>query len=278
VLSTAKERDSESGLDYFGARYYGSALGRFTSPDQPFADQHQEDPQSWNLYSYVRNNPLANVDPIGLDCITTSNQSAGGVSVTTERGGSADTCSGTYVEGTVDTSSYKYDGSNLSYSYSNDNASGAGTIGFGTPRVGGDSDNISPFGAAVVRSVGARTDASYQMMGVFAAGSLATGGGAALYDPLVGAISGWRAAQLAAALKAAQEAWKQIPLAERQPVMEWLSKIKPGAPPPGPLPPGASVQALQAYKDVAVQVIRSGKDIVGTQALRVQAIDNALPK
>lgn len=30
---TGKERDSESGLDYFGARYYGSALGRFTSPD-----------------------------------------------------------------------------------------------------------------------------------------------------------------------------------------------------------------------------------------------------
>lgn len=30
---TGKERDSESGLDYFGAKYYGSALGRFTSPD-----------------------------------------------------------------------------------------------------------------------------------------------------------------------------------------------------------------------------------------------------
>jgi len=30
---TGKERDQETGLDYFGARYYGSALGRFTSPD-----------------------------------------------------------------------------------------------------------------------------------------------------------------------------------------------------------------------------------------------------
>jgi RHS repeat-associated protein len=64
---TGKERDSESGLDYFGARYYGSALGRFSSPDDG-SDQHPEDPQSWNLYGYVRNNPLINTDPTGRAC------------------------------------------------------------------------------------------------------------------------------------------------------------------------------------------------------------------
>src|SRR5690349_19812915 len=47
-----------TGLDYFLARYYSGAQGRFTSPDKPFADQYFEDPQSWNLYTYVRNNPL----------------------------------------------------------------------------------------------------------------------------------------------------------------------------------------------------------------------------
>jgi RHS repeat-associated protein len=62
---TGKERDAESGLDYFGARYYGSALGRFTSPDEVVADQHPDDPQSWNLYGYVRNRPLSSVDPNG---------------------------------------------------------------------------------------------------------------------------------------------------------------------------------------------------------------------
>ncbi len=62
---TGKERDAESGLDYFGARYYGSALGRLTGPDQPFADQNTNDPQSWNLYSYVRNNPLNRIDADG---------------------------------------------------------------------------------------------------------------------------------------------------------------------------------------------------------------------
>jgi len=64
-ISTGKERDIESGLDYFGARYYGSNMGRWMSPDKPFADQHLADPQSWNMYSYTRNNPLSSVDPDG---------------------------------------------------------------------------------------------------------------------------------------------------------------------------------------------------------------------
>jgi RHS repeat-associated protein len=62
---TLKERDNETGLDYFGERYYASTMGRFTSPDEPFADQEEDDPQSWNLYSYVRNDPLKYIDPFG---------------------------------------------------------------------------------------------------------------------------------------------------------------------------------------------------------------------
>jgi RHS repeat-associated protein len=61
---TGKERDTESGNDYFGARYYASSMGRFMSPDKA-VDQHPANPQSWNLYSYVRNNPLSLVDPSG---------------------------------------------------------------------------------------------------------------------------------------------------------------------------------------------------------------------
>jgi RHS repeat-associated protein len=61
---TGKERDSETGLDYFGARYYGSNMGRMLSPDSG-VDQHPDDPQSWNLYAYARNNPIVLVDPTG---------------------------------------------------------------------------------------------------------------------------------------------------------------------------------------------------------------------
>jgi len=72
---TGKERDSESGLDYFGARYYGSALGRFTSADEPLEDQHPDDPQSWNLYAYVRNSPVRFTDADGKKCKNGKNES-----------------------------------------------------------------------------------------------------------------------------------------------------------------------------------------------------------
>src|SRR3974377_1832303 len=62
---SGKERDAESGLDYFGARYFSGPQGRFTTPDKVFADQHPQDPQSWNLYAYVTNNPLKFVDDTG---------------------------------------------------------------------------------------------------------------------------------------------------------------------------------------------------------------------
>jgi RHS repeat-associated protein len=62
---TIKERDHETGLDYFLARYYSSTQGRFASPDEPFADQSEGDPQSWNLYAYAGNSPLIYTDPFG---------------------------------------------------------------------------------------------------------------------------------------------------------------------------------------------------------------------
>ena len=67
---TGKERDSESGLDNFGARYNASTMGRFMTPDWaakpvtvPYA--HFGNPQSLNLYAYVGNNPLSRTDPTG---------------------------------------------------------------------------------------------------------------------------------------------------------------------------------------------------------------------
>ena len=64
---TGKEHDSESGNDYFGARYLSSILGRWMSPDPTgLALAEAENPQSLNLYSYVQNNPLSVIDPDGL--------------------------------------------------------------------------------------------------------------------------------------------------------------------------------------------------------------------
>ncbi len=73
---TGKERDAESGLDNFGARY-SSTMGRFMSPDwseelEAVPYGQLSNPQSLNLYAYARNNPLSLVDPDGHENCSTS--------------------------------------------------------------------------------------------------------------------------------------------------------------------------------------------------------------
>jgi RHS repeat-associated protein len=63
---TGKERDSESGNDYFGARYMASSTGRFLSPDPSNLSVDWWLPQTWNRYTYGLNNPLSMVDRNGL--------------------------------------------------------------------------------------------------------------------------------------------------------------------------------------------------------------------
>lgn len=75
IQFTGKEHEGNE-ADYmydFGARWYSGGQGRFTSPDDPLVDQWEENPQSWNLYSYSRNNPLRFLDPTGRKCITLDN-------------------------------------------------------------------------------------------------------------------------------------------------------------------------------------------------------------
>jgi RHS repeat-associated protein len=70
---TGKERDTESGLDNFTARFYASTTGRFMSADDA-KYVTAADPQTWNLYTYVANNPVNAVDPTGHapngDCLS----------------------------------------------------------------------------------------------------------------------------------------------------------------------------------------------------------------
>ena len=63
---TGYEKDTESGLDFAQARYYGNGLGRFTSVDPAMDSASPGSPQSWNRYSYVLNNPLSLTDSTGM--------------------------------------------------------------------------------------------------------------------------------------------------------------------------------------------------------------------
>src|SRR5205814_640909 len=63
---TGHERDIETNLDFAQARYFSSSLGRFTSSDPALVSASIENPQTWNRYVYVLNNPLKYSDPLGL--------------------------------------------------------------------------------------------------------------------------------------------------------------------------------------------------------------------
>jgi RHS repeat-associated protein len=60
---TGQVLDEDTGLYYCNSRYYDSELGRFTQPDSIVPDPSSS--QSFNRFSYVRNNPLNMVDPSG---------------------------------------------------------------------------------------------------------------------------------------------------------------------------------------------------------------------
>jgi RHS repeat-associated protein len=65
-LFTGHEHDNETALDYFGARYYRADVGRFTTVDPAMTiKDNLVDPQRWNRYAYVANNPPKFTDPDG---------------------------------------------------------------------------------------------------------------------------------------------------------------------------------------------------------------------
>src|SRR5712691_9367213 len=83
---TDKERDAETGLDWFGpGRYYSSVQGRFTSVDPSGAGAKVSNPQSLNRYTYTLNRPTIAIDPDGLSTIV--------VTVTVPAGGGNPTAS-----------------------------------------------------------------------------------------------------------------------------------------------------------------------------------------
>jgi RHS repeat-associated protein len=232
--STGKERDAETGLDYFGARYMSAAQGRFTGPDAPFMDQHENDPQSWNLYSYVRNNPLIFTDPTGNDCVYL-NSAGNGIDSINNQNTSKDCgkTGGYWVDGTVTDARFAH-GSLILTGTTDGKDRTSSSYGLGPDP-----------GLMTLKEAGTRASRDLSTSAIIMGGTAVAIAGAQLYPVAAGGIAAYRVAQATAALQAAQEAWKRIPIQQRQAVMDWLSKIKPGAPPPGPLPPGANIEALK---------------------------------
>jgi RHS repeat-associated protein len=144
---TGKERDTESGLDNFGARYYNSNMGRFLSPDPSgLAYAHLFNPQSFNLYGYVQNNPLTNTDPTGLDCVHINNDTGayeGFESGDCDNSTDALANSGHYVDGTINQVSFN--GQNQVIGYSGSTGDGQFDSFGGSLNAGGTAFSLNPY-------------------------------------------------------------------------------------------------------------------------------------
>jgi RHS repeat-associated protein len=195
---TGKERDSESGNDYFGARYMSSQYGRFMSPDP--SGGHFMNPQSLNRYAYVHNNPLNLIDPTGRDCVYTDNLDSDGT-VTVQRGDcTSDTDNGIFVNGTIDTNSFNLTQDqngdlSLGFGYTNDDTGNFSLFSTNLPGMSGFNGFGSGFGfgspnyaANVFSQVYNNTQAltnPRNIAGFYGASALAgaAGLGAATYGP-----------------------------------------------------------------------------------------------
>jgi RHS repeat-associated protein len=279
---TGKERDSESGLDYFEARYYGSSMGRFMSPDysdmtfgpDPVPNADITNPQSLNLYAYGQNNPVKNIDPDGHDCINTSNYSTNGtVTITTGSSCASDPGKyGTYVDGTIDqnsiTASSKPSGTTFGYNFTSyDGQSGGAGVITQAPAYGPLEGPANLAGAGLIGSqtkmIGAFAGASV-VGGVLGAGGLAIAG-ADLSLTSIGAMTRFQATRAA---------WLALKGTGAAGLINQFFKT-------GVIPPGLTPAMMQTYLANAIAYVESGSfppGGVATQTARIAQLTAALGK
>jgi RHS repeat-associated protein len=256
---SGKERDAETGLDFFQARYMSSAQGRFTSPDPLGAAAGKEgDPQSWNLYAYARNNPLLYVDPDGLKyriCDTSGNCYDDYSDADFDKN-----LGGTAKKGVL----YDKDGSKIG-TYQRTSF-----------------DDLSPFGNMFFNQMSDRRAKSNGAIILFAGASVVAGtgvgiglqatGGAGL-TTLESAAPYFRytPGQLNQLIGGAQrELLKDLFGQGQQGAASRLANFK--------LPEGITRETLEIYKEAAVRVVQRGPGSPGfeVQKLRLEIVEKAL--
>ncbi len=197
IQFTGQVRDTDTtfSLDYFGARYLSGTMGRFTSADGPFNDQDPSDPQSWNMYSYVRNNPLTSVDPDGTCTVVNGQYQEDGGDPCPPPPGSSITVNG----GSSDSVTYSWASLGGRVAKAAANAANSVLIAINDFR---NSPGCTGSLVSLGQSIGASTVGAYSAQAGFAAGgllgletgpgALATGaGGAALLGTAGAGVGYW---------------------------------------------------------------------------------------
>jgi RHS repeat-associated protein len=274
---TAKERDSESGLDNFGARYDASSLGRFMSPDPANVGATYLSPQTWNAYSYVANNPLNAVDPTGLDCIYINNDTGkyegfnrGDCDNSTEE--KANT--GYYVDGTVNTiTTTTGDDTGVVTGYSG-TGDAPGTLISGTfsrPLSTTPSDALNPNAVAIFSDINRRNILNNTLK-IYGAGAVigATGGAACYYLcpsagattlGLAGGTAGLEGGVSEAVIQGVQELAELAQTGETQQAQAYVRAL-------AETPQGQAVlRAME--RQLSASISQMGPEFGGPQALRL---------
>ena len=156
---TGKERDTESGLDYFGARYYASNAGRWMLPDWssvpeavPYANLNL--PATLNLYTYVGNNPITGRDVDGHQDGNKSNAHTGtSITVSGNCGPGSDDpapCSSKAFDGAATGGAAQQQNQNLSPT--DKAALKAETAALGPTRESVEEKNSHEYGGLIVRN------------------------------------------------------------------------------------------------------------------------------
>lgn len=263
---TDKERDSETGLDYFNARYYSSTQGRFTSVDPENAGANPDDPQSWNGYAYARSSPVVYNDPdgrtynlctLGKQCTEYSDQEVndwrkqeGGILKDGKIYLKDGTLIGTYERTWFDEQS--------------------------------DDFNHMVFGLQ------ARGPAMKKIIGAFAVINLAPAIIVTAPGTLAGVGTG--TLELTTEVAATEESLAGLSVQQLNSLIrgtqkQLLSRLfgsgvegAQNALTGGEVPEGLTREGLLVYRELARRYIEAGRDATGVQALRVKIIDEALKK
>lgn len=172
---TGDERDTETNLDHTQFRQYSSQLGRWMHPDPAgLAAVDPSNPQSWNRYSYVLNNPLSNIDPTGLYCVYLTDAADGVESIDdNSSSGECGESGGYWIAGEYGGGSQISINSDLglvsgygyldgSWQYSVAGAMDSNPWGAWTQTVGGSSSDPSYAGDTFAISTGAMQYGAYQ--------------------------------------------------------------------------------------------------------------------
>jgi RHS repeat-associated protein len=267
---TSQDRDTETGLDYFLARYYSSTQGRFTSVDPENKGANPDDPQSWNGYAYARNNPLLYSDPDGREytvcdpngknCVTYSDRDFEKL----KKGGPADGY--TFKNGNI------YYNGELTATYSNDclycgqlinemgrraSAIEKGTVAFAATSI--ILGTTGGYGYYLLTPYLAPTVTTLELSTV--SGTAVSEGGLASFSiqQLNGIIRGTQKQLLnklfGQGMKGAEEALKS-----------------------GEVPKGLTKQTLMVAKEIAKRQIARGLDSNGVQAVRLKIVEEALKR